>query len=239
MMPLDIPTGPMRAPGSNTLAFAYQSFLDELAHAAGKDPLQFQLDLLGPAKAPVTSKSPFGETVGFNNARMAGVLKAVAEKSGWGKKLPKGSGMGLAAYFSHQGYFAEVVQASVNPESGQVRIEKVWVAGDVGRQIVNPSGGGNQAEGAAIDGVSQAMAQAITFTNGAVDQTNFHDYPLLRMHQAPKVEVHFVMTDNNPTGLGEPTLPPVIPALTNAIFAATGRRVRTLPINSAELKGFA
>jgi isoquinoline 1-oxidoreductase subunit beta len=239
MMPLDIPTGPMRAPGSNTLAFAYQSFLDELAHAAGKDPLQFQLDLLGPAKPPVTSKSPFGETVGFNNARMAGVLKAVAEKSGWGKKLPKGSGMGLAAYFSHQGYFAEVVQASVNPRSGQVRVEKVWIAGDVGRQIVNPSGGGNQAEGAAIDGVSQALAQAITFTNGAVDQTNFHDYPLLRIHQAPKVEVHFVMTDNNPTGLGEPTLPPVIPALTNAIFAATGRRVRTLPINSAELKGFA
>jgi isoquinoline 1-oxidoreductase beta subunit len=237
MMPLDIPTGPMRAPGSNVLAFAYQSFLDELAHAAGKDPLQFQLDLLGPAKPPVVTKTPRGDQVGFNNGRMAGVLKAVAEKSGWGKKLPKGSGMGIAAYYSHQGYFAEVVQASVNPKSGQVRVEKVWVAGDVGRQIVNPSGGGNQAEGSAIDGVSQALAQAITFTNGAVDQTNFHDYPLLRMHQAPKVEVHFVMTDNNPTGLGEPALPPVVPALTNAIFAATGKRVRTLPIDTSALKG--
>ncbi len=203
MMPLEIPTGPMRAPGSNTLAFAYQSFLDELAHAAGKDPLQFQLDLLGPAKKPVVVKSPFGEQVGFDNARMAAVLKAVAEKSGWGKtKLPKGVGLGLAAYFSHQGYFAEVVQASVNPKTGEVRAEKVWIAGDVGRQLVNPSPGSNQVEGAAIDGVSQALAQALTFTNGRVDQTNFHDYPLIRMHQAPKVEVHFVMTDNNPTGLG-------------------------------------
>ena len=239
MMPLDVPTGPMRAPGSNTLAFAYQSFLDELAHLAGKDPLQFQLDLLGPAKPPLVIQTPRGEAIGFNNGRMAGVLKAVAEKSGWGKKLPKGTGMGIAAYFSHQGYFAEVAQVSVNPKTGQVRVEKVWIAGDVGRQIVNPSGGSNQVEGSAIDGVSQALAQAITFTNGAVDQTNFHDYPLLRMHQAPKVEVHFVMTDNNPTGLGEPAMPPVIPAMTNAIFAATGKRVRTLPINTAELKGFA
>jgi isoquinoline 1-oxidoreductase beta subunit len=109
----------------------------------------------------------------------------------------------------------------------------------VGRQIVNPSPAINQVEGSAIDGVSQALAQALTFTNGRVDQSNFHDYPLLRIHQAPKVEVQFVMTDNNPTGLGEPALPPVVPALANAIFAATGRRVRTLPINTSELKGFA
>ncbi|MFO1502972.1 MAG: molybdopterin cofactor-binding domain-containing protein [Steroidobacteraceae bacterium] len=240
MIPLDMPTGPMRAPGSNTLAFAYQSFLDELAHAAGKDPLQFQLDLLGPAKKPVVNKSPFGEQVGFDNGRMAGVLKAVAEKSGWGNtKLAKGKGMGIAAYFSHQGYFAEVVQVAVSSKSGEVQVEKVWVAGDVGRQIVNPSPANNQVEGAAIDGISQALGQALTFTNGRVDQSNFHDYPLLRMHQAPKVEVHFVMTDHNPTGLGEPALPPVVPALTNAIFAATGRRVRTLPIKTSELKGFA
>jgi isoquinoline 1-oxidoreductase beta subunit len=240
MMPLDIPTGPMRAPQSNTVAFAYQSFIDELAHAAGKDMLTFQLDLLGPPKPPVVNKGPFGEQVGFNNARMAGVLKAVAEKSGWGKtQLPKGTGMGMACYFSHSGYFAEVVQVSVNPKTGDVRPEKVWVVGDVGRQIINPSPGRNQVEGAAIDGISQALAQALTFTNGRVDQTNFHNYPLLRMHQAPKVEVHFLMTDNNPTGLGEPALPPVVPALTNAIFAATGKRVRTLPINTAELKGFA
>ena len=239
MIPLDVPTGPMRAPGSNTLAYAFQSFIDELAVAAGKDPLQFQLDLLGPPKAPEVSRGPFGPSASFDNGRMAGVLKAVAEKSGWGRKLPKGTGMGIAGYYSHQGYFAEVVQAAVNSKTGEVRVEKVWVAGDVGRQIVNPSGGGNQVEGSVIDGISQALQQAITFKNGAVEQTNFHDYPLLRMHQAPKVEVHFVITDNNPTGLGEPALPPVVPALTNAIYAATGRRVRTLPINPAELKGFA
>jgi isoquinoline 1-oxidoreductase beta subunit len=235
MMPLEVPTGPMRAPQSNTVAFAFQSFIDELAHAAGKDPLQFQLDLLGPAKPPTVTKSPFGEQMGFNNARMAGVLKAVAEKAGWGKKLPKGTGQGIAGYYSHQGYFAEVVQASVS-KSGDVRVEKVRVAGDVGRQIINPSAGGNQVEGAAIDGISQALGQAITFANGRVEQTNFHDYPLLRMHQAPKVEVHFVNTDNNPTGLGEPALPPVVPALGNAIFAASGKRVRKLPIDPAELK---
>lgn len=239
MMPLDIPTGPMRAPKSNTLAFAFQSFLDELVRAAGKDPLQFQLDLLGPAKPPTVNETPRGKQIDFNNGRMAGVLKAVAEKSGWGRKLPKGTGMGIAAYYSHSGYFAEVVQASVNPKSGEVRVEKVWIAGDVGRQIVNPSPGSNQVEGSAIDGVSQALMQTLTFTNGRVDQSNFHDYPLLRMHQAPEVEVHFVMTDNDPTGLGEPALPPVVSALTNAIFAATGRRVGTLPINTSELKGFA
>ena len=235
MMPLEVPTGPMRAPQSNTMAYAFQSFIDELAHAAGKDPLQFQLDLLGPAKAPTVTKSPFGEQVGFNNARMAGVLKHVAEKSGWGKKLPQGTGMGIAAYYSHQGYFAEVVQCSVS-KSGDVRVEKVWVSGDVGRQIINPSSGGNQCEGAAIDGVSQALGQALTFANGRVEQTNFHDYPLLRMHQAPKVEVNFLITDNNPTGLGEPALPPVVPALANAIFAASGKRVRKLPVDTAELK---
>ncbi len=148
MMPLDIPTGPMRAPQSNTVAYAFQSFIDEMAHAAGKDPLQFQLDLLGPAKAPTINKTPFGEQKGFDNARMAGVLKAVAEKSGWGKKLPKGSGMGIAGYYSHQGYFAEVAQVSV-AKNGDLRVEKVWVAGDVGRQIINPSAGGNQVEGGA------------------------------------------------------------------------------------------
>jgi len=236
MMPLDIPTGPMRAPQSNVIAYAFQSFLDEVAHAAGKDPLQFQLDLLGEPKPPTINKTPFGEQKGFDNGRMAAVLRTVAEKSGWGKtQLPKGTGMGIGAYYSHQGYFAEVAQVSVS-KSGDVHVQKVWIVGDVGRQIINPSAGGNQIEGGAIDGVSQALGQAITFANGSVMQTNFHDFPLLRMNQAPKIEVHYVLSDNDPTGLGEPAMPPVVPAVTNAIFAATGKRVRKLPIDTSELK---
>ena len=237
VMESHIPTGPLRAPQSNALAFAFQSFLDELAHAAGKDPLQFQLDLLGPPRAPAMLPSRFGPPApGFNNARMAGVLKEVANRSGWGKtKLAKGVGQGIACYYSHMGYFAEVVQARVN-SAGDVKVDKIWVVGDVGNQIINPSAAINQVQGGAIDGVSGALHQQITVANGRVQQSNFHDYPLLRIHEAPQVDVFFLKTDNPPTGLGEPALPPVVPALANAIFAATGKRIRKLPIDSAELK---
>ncbi len=231
-----VPTGPLRAPQSNALAFAFQSFIDELAHAAGKDALQFRLDLLGPPRPPQMLPSRFGPpTPGFNNARMAAVLKEVGKRSGWGKTLPKGVGQGVAFYFSHMGYFAEVVQARVS-NVGEVKVDKVWVVGDVGSQIINPSAAMNQAQGATIDGISAALMQQITLVDGRVQQTNFHDYPLLRMHEAPPVDVFFLKTDNPPTGLGEPALPPVVPALANAIFAATGKRVRKLPIDAAELK---
>jgi isoquinoline 1-oxidoreductase beta subunit len=225
-------TGPMRAPGSNALAYVQQSFMDELAHAAGKDPLQFQLDVLGPARV---LGSPATRDL-FDVGRMRGVLEKVREVSGWGKtQLPERTGMGVAAYFSHSGYFAEVVRASVSA-SGQVKCEEVWVVGDVGSQIVNPTGAMNQVQGAAIDGVGQALGLAVTLDKGAVVQTNFHEYPLIRMPAAPQVHVTFLKTDNPPTGLGEPALPPVIPALTNAVFAATGKRVRSLPIDARQLK---
>ena len=235
-MPLGQPTGVIRAPTSNALAFVLQGFLDEVAHAAGRDPLQFQLDLLG---EPRKLENPPGSGAAeppFDTARMRGVLAAVREKSGWDKrKFPQGTGMGVAAYYSHYGYFAEVVKVTV-ASSGSVRVDKVWIAADIGSPIVNPSAAINQVEGAALDGISMALGQEITIKNGRIQQSNFHDLPLLRMHQAPQVEVHWLKTDNPPSGAGEPALPPVMPALTNAIFAATGKRVRKLPIDPELLK---
>ncbi len=232
LMPCGIPTGPMRAPRSNALSFVQQSIFDELAHAAGKDPLQFHLELLGEPRL-------FGQTGArdsYDTGRAREVLKQVAALSGWGKtELPPRTGMGIAYYFSHLGYFAEVVRAHVS-EAGEIKVEKVWVAGDIGSQIINPTAALNQVQGSVIDGVSQALALAVTFEGGKAVQTNFHEYPLIRMPAAPEVEVVFVKTDHPPTGLGEPALPPVIPALTNAIFQATGKRIRNLPIDARQLK---
>jgi isoquinoline 1-oxidoreductase beta subunit len=223
LMPLATPCGPWRAPGSNAIAFAVQSFLHELAVAAGRDHLEFLLEVMG---TPRWLKE--GDAYALHTGRAANVIQRAAQEAGWGKPLPAGRGRGLAFHFSHAGHFAEVAEVSVDA-SKKLTVHRVTVAGDIG-PLVNLSGAENQAQGSVIDGLSTMMGLELDIADGRVSPPNFDRYPLLRMPQAPVVDVHFLNSEFEPTGVGEPALPPLAPAICNAIFAATGQRVRSLPL---------
>lgn len=212
----NISTGAFRAPGSNFNAVAEQSFLDEVAEAMGKDPIQFRLDLLKRAK-----ENPVGKKNDYDAARYAGVLELVREKSGWDTNST-GKNRGVAAYFCHSSYVANVVDLTVDKDTPV--IQKVYAAIDCGI-VVNPDAAINMTEGSIVDGIGHAMYGQITFSKGQPDQDNFDSYRLIRHAESPKeIEVHFVKNEINPTGLGEPPYPPVMGALANALYKATGTR---------------
>ncbi len=205
-----------RSVGHSQTAFAVESFVDEIAHAAGIDPYKFRHDLLG--------RTP----------RLMGVLDLAASKAGWGTPFQEGRGRGIAVHKSFESFIAHVAEVSVGPD-GQVRVHRVVCAIDCGR-IVNPRTIEAQMEGAIAMGLSAALYGEITLKEGRVEQGNFTDYPILHINEMPIVEVHIVSSRESPGGVGEPGLPPVAPAVTNAIFALTGKRIRQLPIRKEELK---
>jgi isoquinoline 1-oxidoreductase beta subunit len=187
LIPTLIPSGYMRAPASNALSFIHEGFWDELAHAAGKDPLAFRLEHM---RARIGAAPASGPEGALDIARMAGVLQAVGDRSGWGHtRLPAGTGMGVASYFSHRGYFAEVAQVRV-ADDGDWRVEKVWVVGDVGSIILNPLGARAQVTGSIIEGISQLRCE-VAFKDGATVPTNLFDFHLTRMPDRPQIDVHF------------------------------------------------
>jgi len=222
---LSTPCGAWRAPGDNVTAWVMQSFIHELAVAAERDHRELLLELMGERRW----FDP-GNVRSLNTGRAIDVINLATEKAGWGRRLPDGRALGLAFHFCHYGHAAEVAEVSVD-DNRKITVHKVTVATDVG-PIVNMSGAENMCEGAVIDALSTMTGQEITMENGVIGQSNFHNYKLLRMDSAPPViETHFIQSEFSPTGLGEPPFPPLAPAVCNAIYDATGHRIRTLPIS--------
>ncbi|PZQ62335.1 MAG: xanthine dehydrogenase family protein molybdopterin-binding subunit [Phenylobacterium zucineum] len=228
LLPSAAPRGAWRAPGHVVNAFAIECFLDEIAVATKRDPVELRLEMIGAGGAHSYMYLPQMPRRTFDTRRYAAVIRRAAEASGWGRSLPKGSGRGFAAHFTFEGYVAEVVEVTV--ADGRLRIDQVTAAVDAG-MIINPNGARAQIEGSINDGLSAALGQAITIRDGQVEQRNFNDYEMLRMDGAARrIDVSFMESTELPIGLGEPGVPPLAPALANAIFAATGVRLRRTPM---------
>jgi isoquinoline 1-oxidoreductase subunit beta len=212
----EVPVQWWRSVGHSHTGFSVEAFLDEVAHAGGKDPYRLRRTLLA------------------NQPRMLAVLDLAAEKAHWGGPLPAGHARGVATHFSFDSYVAQVAEVSVEKD-GRVRVHRIVAAVDCGR-TVNPDTVKAQLEGGIVFGLTAALKTEITLDKGRVQQRNFNDYPMVRMFESPEIEVYIVPSTEKPTGVGEPGVPPVAPAVANAIFAATGKRVRRLPIKAEDLR---
>ena len=222
-----VPLGQWRSVDESSNVFVYQSFIDELAHLAGEDPLAYRLAVIGAGR-----QVPYGSGH-YDTGRLRRVFELAAHEGSWGAALPAGQGRGIAGSYANHSYVAVVAEVEIDARR-EIRVRRIVAAADIGR-VVNPLGAAAQIEGGILFGLSAALKQEITISGGQVQQGNFDDFPVLRLAETPRVEVHFVQSEDAPRGCGETGLPPVAPAIANAVFAATGIRVRHLPMRAADL----